>query len=191
MHAIRLILFVIKQTKVSYTASYFPHLLMELILGYKSDDEFDGMIVEEFYNPKTRVFIDKAKKVHEIDKYDYSNTNFVKSYEKVEIRCYKHGKFVQTPSLHLGGSRCKKCSISPRLLSTEPFIQKARKVHGDRYDYSILEYKGARNKVTVVCPKHGKFEQLPYCHLSGSGCKKCGHENRIYKKTFEKFINVK
>lgn len=59
-------------------------------------------------------------------------------------------------------------------LTTETFIQKARKVHGDKYDYSKVEYKNAYNKVPIICPKHGIFYQIPNSHLIGKGCSDCG-----------------
>ena len=52
-------------------------------------------------------------------------------------------------------------------LTTEEFISKAREVHGDRYDYSKVEYKNAKTKVKIICPIHGVFEQSPDAHLHG------------------------
>ena len=63
-----------------------------------------------------------------------------------------------------------------RRLTTEEFIEKARKVHGDKYDYSKVEYKNKRSKVTIICPKHGEFTQYASCHLQGEGCPECGLE---------------
>lgn len=58
-------------------------------------------------------------------------------------------------------------------MTTEAFITKARRVHGDRYDYSKTHYIGSLTKVTITCPQHGDFEQIPNNHLSGSGCPPC------------------
>lgn len=60
-------------------------------------------------------------------------------------------------------------------LTTEEFIKKAREVHGDRYDYSKVEYVNKKTKVCIVCSKHGEFTQSPQKHLSGQGCIKCHH----------------
>lgn len=60
-------------------------------------------------------------------------------------------------------------------LTTEEFIKKARKVHGDKYDYSKVEYVKWEAKVRIICRKHGEFLQSPKKHLSGQGCKKCHH----------------
>jgi very-short-patch-repair endonuclease len=63
-------------------------------------------------------------------------------------------------------------------------------VHGDKYDYSKVEYVNNENKVFIICPEHGEFLQTPHSHLSGCGCKKCGIESRIekLKSTKETFI---
>jgi hypothetical protein len=58
-------------------------------------------------------------------------------------------------------------------LTTEEFIKKAREVHGDKYDYSKVEYVGSESKVCIVCPEHGEFWQAPHTHLRGGGCPIC------------------
>lgn len=74
--------------------------------------------------------------------------------------------------------------------TTEDFINEARKVHGEKYDYSKTEYKGIFEKVTVICPVHGEFEQTAHNHLRGNGCPKCSDnrwatiKNERAKKTF-------
>ena len=55
----------------------------------------------------------------------------------------------------------------------EEFIEKARKVHGDKYDYSKVNYINSTTKVCIICPEHGEFWQRPYCHIKGQGCPKC------------------
>ena len=64
----------------------------------------------------------------------------------------------------------------------ELFIVKARKIHGDRYDYSLVIYINAKTKVKIICPIHGVFEQIPDTHLHGNGCKKCSHDSLRNKK---------
>ena len=61
-------------------------------------------------------------------------------------------------------------------LSTEEFIKKARAVHGDRYDYSKVEYESMSTKICIICKEHGEFWQTPYSHLNGHGCSKCAYE---------------
>lgn len=121
---------------------------------------------------KTEIFIEKARKIHG-DKYDYSNVNYVKAIEKVYIICPTHGGFWQTPHMHLCGRGCPKCAKNVRL-TTEEFIECARKIHGDKYDYSKVEYKNARTEVCIICPDHGEFWQVPYVHIGiGCGCPSC------------------
>ena len=40
---------------------------------------------------------------------------------------------------------------------TKLFIEKARKIHGDKYDYSKVEYTKSREKIIVICKEHGLF----------------------------------
>ena len=51
-----------------------------------------------------------------------------------------------------------------------------RKVHGNRYNYSEVDYKNYNTKVRIICPIHGAFEQTPHNHLKGQGCPECGKE---------------
>lgn len=75
--------------------------------------------------------------------------------------------------------------------TTEEFIQEAVNLYGNQYDYSLVEYTGAFNKVKIICEKHGMFEQCPHNHLLGRGCRKCGVIVRGLKrrKTTEQFIH--
>lgn len=57
--------------------------------------------------------------------------------------------------------------------TTEDFISKANKVHENKYNYSLVIYSGCDNKVKIICPEHGIFEQSPYYHLKGQGCPIC------------------
>ena len=67
------------------------------------------------------------------------------------------------------------------------FIEKSIKKHGDKYDYSKVEYINNRTKVCIICSEHGEFWQTPNKHLSGRGCSKCSGK---YKKTTEDFIKI-
>lgn len=118
----------------------------------------------------TTLFINRAKVIHG-DKYDYSLTIYTKAKSKVKIICPVHGVFVQTPNNHvLGGYGCNQCSY---LSSTQDFIEKSVKIHGNKYDYSKVEYKNNKTHVIIVCHKHGEFIQEPRSHLSGCGCPIC------------------
>ena len=71
-------------------------------------------------------------------------------------------------------------------LTTEEFIKKAKAVHGDKYDYSKVEYVTNRTKVCIVCPEHGEFLQRPSDHINGHECPQCGKEKN--KKSRSKNI---
>ena len=124
-------------------------------------------------------FIKKARNVHG-DKYDYSKSLYLGSREKIEIICPLHGSFFQLATNHLSGKGCKECSkiqvIKNQSSNTEDFINKARNVHGDIYDYSLVDYENNHTQVEIICKEHGKFLQSPKDHLSGKGCSSCGKE---------------
>jgi len=135
----------------------------------------------------TKSFIIKAKKVHG-NRYDYSNVEYKKSGLKVKIICRKHGIFEQTPNNHLMGMNCWKCSNEERTLrlNTKDFIKKARKIHGRKYIYSSVDYKGWYVAVKIKCRKHGFFFQAPGVHLRKKGCPICGRWNLLNTKKFVK-----
>ena len=122
---------------------------------------------------KKEKFIEKANNKHG-DKYDYSKVEYKNAHTKVCIICKEHGEFWQTPSNHLAGHGCQKCKtdkvINHNKLSTEIFIEKCKKLHGDKYDYSKVNYINNYTKVCIICPKHGEFWQIPSDHLRGCGC---------------------
>ncbi len=133
-------------------------------------------------------FIERAINVHG-NEYDYSLVNYIKSRIKVKIICNKHGEFMQTPNNHLNGQGCLKCGeLTTKLKNkknTDYFITKAIKVHGNKYDYSNVNYTGALNYINIICPIHGMFRQHANSHLSGGNCSKCVGG---IKKTQEEFI---
>lgn len=131
----------------------------------------------------TEEFIQDAKKVHG-NKYDYSLVDYKNTGTKIKIICSEHGVFKQTPNRHLSGCICKKCSVETRTLNTAEFIERAKIIHKDKYDYSLVCYHTAVTKIKIICPVHGEFEQKPYNHLNG-GCEKC---NKAYKLTNDEFI---
>lgn len=129
-------------------------------------------------------FIRRAKEAHG-DRYDYSKVEYVNNSTKVCIICSIHGEFLQRPYEHIAGHGCDACGGTAKL-DTEAFIKKAKKVHGDKYDYSNVKYVNSATKVQIVCPTHGFFEQMPYSHLNGNGCPGCGGNTRIDTDVFIK-----
>ena len=133
-------------------------------------------------------FIEKSTKIHE-DKYDYSKVNYIDAHTKIIITCKNHGDFQQTPASHLNGKGCNMCCKSHKL-NTKEFIEKAKIIHCDNYDYSKIDYKNSDKNVIIICKIHGDFEQTPNSHLAGHGCNKCCIIMRSNKarKTLEEFI---
>lgn len=72
----------------------------------------------------------------------------------------------------------------------EEFIKEANLIHNNKYDYSKVVYVNQTEKVKIICPIHGEFEQTPKNHLKGRGCCKCGHERTNASKVLstEEFI---
>jgi len=137
----------------------------------------------------TEQFTLEAKKIHG-DKYDYSKVEYINAKTKVIIICKTHGDFLQNPTGHLSGKICKKCSCENRRYTTEEIILEAKKIHGDKYDYSKVEYTGATSKIIINCKKHGDFLQQANLHIMGSGCVKCFRDNNpiLQRSNNEEFI---
>jgi hypothetical protein len=131
-------------------------------------------------------FVERANKAHN-GRYDYSRVELRNVEAKVEIICPDHGSFFQRPASHLKGIGCNRCGrveVAKKLgHSRERFVEDARRAHGDRYDYSQVEYVNALTKVTIVCPDHGAFQQLPAAHIRDIGCAACGFESAAAKRT--------
>lgn len=125
------------------------------------------------------IFIEKAKQIN--SNYDYSKVKYINQHTKVIITCPIHGDFEITPNNLLQGKSCPKCYLESKLLTTQQFIDRAIKVHGDLYNYDKVGYRGTQIPVTIICKKHGEFLQTPNSHLRGRGCPYCNqsHGERI------------
>ncbi len=139
-------------------------------------------------------FLVNAKQVHG-NKYDYSKVEYINSKTKVKIVCRAHGIFWQKPGTHISGSSCPQCAHQNRAnvlrLSVQGFLAQSRKIHGNKYDYSKVEYKNSGTKVEIVCPDHGSFWQSPNAHTRGytsggigSGCPDCGGKKKLTTQEF-------
>jgi len=131
-------------------------------------------------------FIQKSQKKHN-NKYDYSKSVYVNAFTKLTIICPEHGEFKTTARNHYyKGYGCKKCGYSNphNRISNDEFLKKSKNIHGDKYDYSLVNYTEGKKTITIVCKKHGKFKQQASSHLNGHGCRKCG------ASTGEKLINT-
>jgi len=138
-------------------------------------------------------FFRQAPIIHD-DWYDYSLVSFTSMQDKVRLICPDHGEFKQKALKHLyTGQGCPDCgdlrkgnhTKQGRLNNSNAKIDNARErffrqapiMHGEWYDYSKVNYRKAREDVTIICPKHGEFRQKPWRHLQGRGCGSCGHKS--------------
>lgn len=119
----------------------------------------------------TSSLITAFKRVHG-DRYDYSKTVFVSSTCKVDIGCRVHGVFPQNIYRHLEYQGCPTCSGTIKK-NNEQIITEFKNKHGDRYDYSLVQYNGNNKKVEIICREHGVFLQTPKSHRKSSGCPSC------------------
>ncbi len=133
-------------------------------------------------------FIARSTTSHS-DRYDYSLVEpDVGAGDAVRIRCVEHQQlFIQNAGAHMRGhTGCRAC-LSDMLSGPsdargkqkshinvrQAFVQRARAVHGDRYDYDSFEYTTAATKGKIVCAEHGAFWQSASNHLRGNRCPMC------------------
>lgn len=153
-----------------------------------------GKVSGDRLRKTTKQFIEEARKVHG-DKYDYSKTNYINNKTYINIICPKHGIFKQLSTSHLQGRGCPECGIKKasykRSSNTEQFIEKANKVHNNKYNYDKVNYTNNHTIVTIICPEHGEFNQFPSKHLCGHGCPKCKlkSQTKLYEKLKASFPN--
>lgn len=138
-------------------------------------------------------FIIKANKIHN-NKYNYDLVNYINNKTKVKIICPIHGEFEQRSDLHLIGQGCPTCGnikkTKSQTHSAENFVKKAKAIHKNKYDYSLIKYINAETKVKIICPKHGAFFQTPDKHLHGNGCPKCIGRNRTTEEAIKDIENM-
>ena len=142
----------------------------------------------------TETFIKKSKEIFG-DKYNYDKVKYINSVTPVTITCKKHGDFLLKPNYHLSGRGCPMCGNERKgenkRITKDEFILRSKEIHGDKYDYSLVEYKNGNTPVKIICPIHGVFGQKPNEHLQKHGCPICGIKKR--SETFilsqDEFIN--
>jgi hypothetical protein len=139
-------------------------------------------------------FIKEAKQIHGA-RFDYSSTKYSGYGNKIDLECPIHGLVSTYPHIHIQGNGCPKCGKidagRSRALTTEAWINRAKKKHGKKFDYSNSTYINSNTKLNIICPKHGGFSQHPMVHLGSHGCPDCGSEigaqsNRISLDDFVK-----
>ncbi len=132
-------------------------------------------------------FVAKSNKVHN-NKYDYSQAVYVNSKTKLAIICPVHGVFYQTPNKHLDGRGCPDC-VKNKAYTTETFITAAKKLYGNEFDYSEVNYINCNTEVKIKCNRCGQiFMQKPAKHLKGHKCPLCRYDRRA--ENYEKIYGV-
>lgn len=146
------------------------------------------------YRPTLDEFKEQARAVHG-DQYDYSMVIYVNNKTHVTIVCPTHGTFSQTPKDHIhSNSGCPQCGNihkgSYHKKNTEWFIQQGHVIHGDRYDYSKVNYQRYHDKVEIGCHEHGSFFQTAGAHISQKqGCPTCSYKNYEGGYGIKRFVN--
>jgi len=138
----------------------------------------------------TEEFIEKANSTHK-NKYDYSKLQYSTNYADIIIKCPSHGYFRQRAGNHIYKKcGCPRCSFEATGVrfskGIDKFVKQSILVHGNKYDYSKVNYFTTHFKVEIVCPFHGSFLQSPATHIRGVGCPKCAGN---IKYTTEEFIS--
>ena len=118
-------------------------------------------------------FILRSEEIHN-NKYKYDDMKYINQDTEINIICPEHGIFSQLPSYHIRGSGCIKCS-GTYLFTEQEVIKKFLDIHGDKYDYSNINYINCNTSVSIRCKLHNmEFKQLPHLHYKGcTACKTC------------------
>lgn len=134
-------------------------------------------------------FFRRCREIHH-DKYDYSEAVYTGTRNKITIICPIHGRFEQTANEHVRGAGCPQCFEERRgetcRNDKETFVNKARIIFEDKYDYSEFEYINSKTPGIIICPDHGPFLKAPSYHLRGQGCPRCSKHN--HQRTQEETI---
>lgn len=140
-------------------------------------------------NKNTEQFIAQSKILHN-NKYDYSKSVYTGKYNKVIIICPIHGEFLQQARCHTNGKEgCLKCQHTKHSIfmikSNDKFIEDAKKKHGNRYNYSLVNYINSASKIEVICKYHGVFKPVASDHLRGAGCPTCNNYSNYLKVAYK------
>lgn len=140
-------------------------------------------------------FVRDSQRIHG-KKYDYSKAIYVSNQTPICIICKEHGEFWPTPDNHIR-LKCK-CPICSRIEMAfkvvrnygKELILKLKRVHGNKYDYDKVKYRGASRTIRIRCKKHGYFNQITAVHLAGGGCKLCVFDKlkTLFSLSHEEFV---
>ena len=150
---------------------------------------------EEKIKEREQHFRKRLKEIHG-DKYDY-DTSIIKFNNTNSKGCFichekdengiEHGQFITKLYYLITGHGCPKCgqirTTNAQKDTQEKFIEKCKHFHGDKYDFSKVQYINARTKVCIICPEHGEFWVTPSLFIKGTNCPVCGRINARRSKT--------
>lgn len=176
------------KTKYLWHKSYFNGMDIPMRVCDKSLGFFK-VTPKQLISPKFKGHPEKRIKVH-YPKYtlqefkdllNHHNLELISKFKglgkKVEVKCNKHDNFVIKNPLTLLNKEatiCPMCRGSNNRLTNEDFVNKAKLLHGNKYDYSVTKYISSRHNIDIICPIHGVFNQRACNHyLKGTGCSKC------------------
>jgi uncharacterized ubiquitin-like protein YukD len=125
--------------------------------------------------------------------YDCSKVVYTRNKKPITIICPIHGEFIRG---HSKGYECQKCCLERRTIAqtgtAEDFILRSKAIHGDKYDYSLVEYTTARKDVKIICNTHKTvFEQKADIHVHGKGCPLCKNDKLANDRRADKEHFVK
>lgn len=133
-------------------------------------------------------FINKFQNKFPYKKYDFIESEYINSHEKMKVTCNKGHIFYIKPCDLLNGYGCPVCGGTKKM-NTEEFITEANKVHNNYFSYNHCHFVNVNSKVIVTCPIHGNFEVKPNNHLNGANCKKCALRGITHQITMRKIKN--
>lgn len=192
---------IIHSNKYDYSNSVYINNKIPIVIICKEHGEFEQLPSNHlngsgckdcfFYKKRNDVeyFINLSKKIHK-GKYLYNLVKYKSNVDNVIILCKEHGEFKQQPKHHLNGHGCPSCGGTKKL-TKEKFIEKSKKIHYDKYNYSLVEYKDNQTKVKIICKEHNIFEQRPDDHMRGRGCKRCSDKFGILENIWLDDNNIK
>jgi very-short-patch-repair endonuclease len=132
----------------------------------------------------TDQIIKEFRSNREFDNCDLSKIVYINNKTKVKIICDTHGEFLKVPSGIHSMMGCPNCISDNSKHTNFEFIGRAKLLHGDKYDYSLVEYNGGKEKIKIICKKHGVFEQEAASHINkkAHGCPSCANNKKYTKE---------
>lgn len=168
--------------KYNYSKSTFNHLTDEVVIICSKHDEFKKRAGLHLKSGCPRCCGGKKYHIDDVKELLKNNLyfdivqfdNYISNRQKIDVVCKKN-KHSTTKSIHHllnNNVNCNHCSKKYKQNISE-WIYTCNNVHNEKYDYSLVKYENTQSKVDIICPIHGKFNQIAFSHKNGAGCKKC------------------